>query len=335
MDIDLSQYPFDFRSYVTRGIIWGQRKLFCRFLGNMTDHSLMPIDYEGDSANEAIASLLKSGKPCLVSRFGSVEIDAVLRGYDIDAQGGTLTKIAKMALGKSGPFWWDNSIRRGLLRTTGVFPVDDMTMMRFSRRVREDCRQIDILGTWNARERMLWRRFFPAAKGVPLGGLDPFFATRPWTRELKGKKVLVVHSFTDTISAQYQKREKLFANQETLPEFELIPYRSVTSYLGIKTPYRDWFEALDKMCADIAKIDFDVAILGCGAYGMSIGAFVKRGLHRQALHLGGVSQILFGIKGGRWDVMPEFAALYNDAWTRPFESERPEAYKAVERGCYW
>lgn len=335
MDIDLSQYPFNFRSYVTRGVIWGQRQFFCKWLKGMTDHSLMPFHYQGAEANEAIAGLLSSGRPCLVSRFGSVEIDAVLRGYDIAARGNVFCKSCRLLTGRSGPFWWDNSIRRGLLRTAGVFPADDATMMRFSKRVLDDCRRIDILGTWNARERMLWKRFFPMSKGVPLGGLDPFFQARPWTRLLAGKKVLVVHSFTDTIAMQYQKRAALFANPDMLPDFDLVLYRSVMSYLGLKTPYRDWFEALDKMCDDIMKIDFDIAILGCGAYGMSLGAFIKDKLHRQAVHLGGVSQLLFGIKGGRWDVLPEFQALYNDSWTRPLDSERPVQYKAHEGGAYW
>lgn len=335
MDIDLSQYPFDLRAYATRGIIWGQRHVFSKWLKGATDHSLMPIHFQGAAANDAIEKVLTRGEPCLVSRFGSVEIDAVLRGHDIAAKGGSVRKFLRMLNGRSGPFWWDNSIRRGLLRTAGVFPVDDDLLMRFSKRVLEDCRAIDILGTWNARERFLWRHFFPHAKGVHLGGLDPFFQTNPWTRVLAGKRVLVVHSFTDTIRAQYQKRKLLFENPEMLPSFTLITYRSVMSYLGLKTPYRDWFEALDKMCHDISKIDFDVAILGCGAYGMSIGAFIKSKLRKQAIHLGGVSQLLFGIKGGRWDAMSEYAALYNDNWTRPFDSERPALYKAHEGGAYW
>lgn len=335
MDIDLRMYPFDFRSYVTRGIIWGQRQLFCKALKGLTDHSLMPLHCQGDSANALIEDTLRSGKPCLISRFGSVEIDAALRGYDIDRKGCFCEKLLQIVIGRSGPFWWDNSVRRGLLRTAGVFPADDVTLMRFSRRVLEDCRQVDILGTWNARERMLWRKFFPCAKGVGLGDLDPFFREHPWSRVLKGKKVLVVHSFTNTITDQYARREKLFANPEMLPDFTLIPYRSVMSYLGLETPYRDWFEALDRMCEDISKIDFDVAILGCGAYGMSLGAFIKFRLGKQAIHLGGVSQLLFGIKGGRWDGLPEYRALYNEFWVRPLDTERPKMYKALESGAYW
>ena len=107
------------------------------------------------------------------------------------------------------------------------------------------------------------------------------------------------------------------------------------SYLGLETPYKDWFEALEKMKADIAKIDFDISILGCGAYGMSLGAFIKRDMHRRAVCLGGVTQLLFGIKGGRFDVRPRYAAMYNEAWTRASGAERPDNFKVHEGGAYW
>ena len=44
-----------------------------------------------------------------------------------------------------------------------------------------------------------------------------------------------------------------------------------------------------------------VALLGCGAYGMPLGAFIKDGLKKPAIHVDGVLQLLFEIKGKRWD----------------------------------
>lgn len=44
------------------------------------------------------------------------------------------------------------------------------------------------------------------------------------------------------------------------------------------------------------KINFDTAIIGCGAYGMPLAAQIKNA-GRQAIHLGGAVQLLFGIKG--------------------------------------
>lgn len=328
-------YPMNFLAYLTRGIIWGQRLIFSRLLNGINDHRPIPPDFAGEAANDAIRTCLKTDSPCLIARFGCVELDAILRGYDISRGDSKFVKFAKLFTGAYGPFWWDNSIRKNLLCTTGVFPVDNDTLMRFSEQALEDSRHLDILGSWNARELELKKKFFPWAKSVFLSDLEPFFMKEPWTQALEGKRVLVVHPFDETIRSQYARHEKLFADKRILPDFELSTYRPVQSFLGLKTPYSDWFEALGKMCNDISKMDFDIAILGCGAYGMSLGAFIKRKMGRKAVHLGGVTQVLFGIKGGRWDSSPQHKGLYNDFWVRPGESERPKNFLQHEGGAYW
>ncbi len=327
-------YPMNLHAYLTRGIIWTQRLVFSRLLNGVNDHRPIPPDFTGRAANDHIRRLLEGGAPCLVARFGCVELDAVLRGYDISRRCPKAKKALSLLTGAFGPFWWDNSIRAGLLRTTGVFPADDATLMKFSARALEDARSLDVLASWNARELELKKLFFPTCKAVNLNGLDAFAYRDPWTSALAGKRVLVVHPFCRTIAAQFARRERLFADPAVLPAFELVTYRPVTSFLGLKTPFRDWFEALDAMCADIAKIDFDIALIGCGAYGMSIGAFVKSRLHKQAVHLGGVTQMLFGIKGGRWDES-DYSRFYNEFWVRPGDEERPANYRCLENGAYW
>ena len=327
-------YPMNLHAYMTRGIIWTQRLVFSRLLNGINDHRPIPPDFAGQAANDYIRDVLKGGAPCLIARFGCDELDAALRGYDISRPVSTMKKTLSLLTGAFGPFWWDNSIRKRLLCGPGVFPADNSTLMRFSKRALSDARSLDVLGSWNARELELKKRLFPECKAVDLCGLDAFVYRNPWTSTLAGKRVLVVHPFCRTITSQYARREKLFADPSVLPEFKLITYRPVTSFLGLKTPFRDWFEALDSMCADIAKIDFDIALIGCGAYGMSIGAFVKNALKKQAVHLGGVTQMFFGIKGGRWDER-DYNRFYNEFWVRPSEEERPKNCRCIEGGAYW
>ncbi len=50
---------------------------------------------------------------------------------------------------------------------------------------------------------------------------------------------------------------------------------------------------------------------------------------------GGMVQMLFGIKGKRWDLKPISKELYNSSWIRPSMEERPEHANEVENGCYW
>lgn len=82
------------------------------------------------------------------------------------------------------------------------------------------------------------------------------------------------------------------------------------------------------------KIDFDLAIIGCGAYGFPLAAKLKRA-GKQVIHMGGATQISFGIKGRRWVENPRAEVKFNDAWVYPLKSETPQNCNAVEEHCYW
>ena len=59
---------------------------------------------------------------------------------------------------------------------------------------------------------------------------------------------------------------------------------------------------------------------------------------KQAVHLGGITQILFGIHGKRWDEDKNHQFLqkyYSDAWVRLTDKEKPKGANVVEDGCYW
>ena len=101
-----------------------------------------------------------------------------------------------------------------------------------------------------------------------------------------------------------------------------------------KVGFNDWFEALDYMKEQIIQKDFDIAIIGCGAYGFPLAAYVKA-LGKKAIVMAGATQLLFGIKGKRWDNNPMINRFYNDYWVRPTIAEKPNAADSVENGCYW
>src|SRR5690606_28576019 len=113
--------------------------------------------------------------------------------------------------------------------------------------------------------------------------------------------------FNKTIEEQYfKKRTLLFKDQRVLPEFKsLETIQAVQTIAGNNSEFNNWFEALDWMKKEIEKKDFDIAIIGCGAYGFPLAAHVKR-LGKKAIHLGGATQLLFGIKGKRWTDRNDF-----------------------------
>lgn len=322
----------DLQSHITRGITFLQRNTYGRGRGSLgkaewTHPSL-------DEAQELIAEKLLADAPCMVSRFGAIEMNVFARSLDIADARPSIVKFLRMIAGKSGPFWWDSAIKDNFHRVAGFFPTTDECLMRFGRQVKQDCAEIDVLASWLPREREAMARFFPAASVISIGRFNPFFADHPWTRALAGKRVLVVLPFENSVRSQYARREKLFANPDVLPAFSLLTYRPVVSHGGENPPFPTWFDALEKMNADIAAIDFDVAIVGAGAYGMSLAAAIKRS-GRKAVHFGGATQILFGIRGRRWESMPQYQALFNDFWVRPSADETPVKVQGVEGGCYW
>ena len=52
--------------------------------------------------------------------------------------------------------------------------------------------------------------------------------------------------------------------------------------------------------AILDKQDYDICLIGAGAYGFPLAAHVKR-KGKKAIHLGGALQLLFGVKGKRWE----------------------------------
>ncbi|MBU8752321.1 hypothetical protein [Priestia megaterium] len=147
--------------------------------------------------------------------------------------------------------------------------------------------------------------------------------------------MLIVHPFVDSIEEQYEKRGELFNNTDILPEFKnLLLIKAIQSNAGGTSQFASWIEALEFMKAEITKSEFDVAIIGAGAYGLPLAAHVKS-LGKQAIQMAGSTQILFGVKGKRWDNHPFISRLYNENWIRPKTQETPPKINKVEGGSYW
>lgn len=284
---------------------------------------------------ELIYQHLVSDQPCLIARFGETELMTTVNYVFVKKNEKDLLGYIR---GEHPEWWWDPFLVKRMRSHSGFFSNDIPNLSRFCQTLIDDMSEIDVLGSWISSEAFFEKELSGVSK-VDLYTLDPYFAKEPWTRALRGKKVLVVHPFIDTIRSQYEKRELLFDNPDILPEFELKTVQAIQSLGGIDNGFATWFDALEYMKSEIDKQDFDICLLGCGAYGFLLGAHVKR-MGKKAFHLGGSLQLLFGIKGARWE-NPKYHPIYpyytliNEHWVRADAKERPINANKVEGGCYW
>lgn len=279
-------------------------------------------------ANEYIASLIEADKPFMVSRFGYTEcmvISQVMRA-----------RLFGYAKENNAVF---NEWFKLLYTGAGFFPFESELTEQFTDLlVGESIGQIDLMGTWYIPMEEFWvNEYMKNSKSTQLLSLEPWLSDNPWSAALEGKKVLIVHPFEKTIRSQYAKREKIFPGTDILPKFDLITYKAIQTIAGEKDErFSNWFEALDYMFNEIKNIEFDIAIIGCGAYGMPLAAKLKKA-GKKVIHLGGATQLMFGIRGRRWDdnYPSKIATLFNENWVYPDKDEIPGEASVVEGGCYW
>ena len=268
--------------------------------------------------NALIEDLIHTAQPLMVARMGSTELGC-LNWY-----------LFHRPTGDGYPQAFVDEVRCH----SGIAFDTDEAFDAFAEIYLDSIRQVDVMAVWlRPQEDYVVKHYCPAARVVRFRSLEPYYWQRPWSAALRGKRVLVVHPFVESIKRQYaQARDHLFANPNVLPEFELLTVKAVQS-LGQRHTAAAWFQALDSMKAQIERHDFDLAILGAGAYGLPLTAHVKR-MGKMALYLGGATQILFGIRGNRWENRPFFAQLFNSYWVRPLPSEVPESVRA-QNPDYW
>lgn len=317
-------------------------RLLRKIAGNTTQQHRLGFDgyveLYNQQANDYIYDFLttSSTQGKMISKFGTVELSNIIAcHFEINPW---THQYIKDVLHYDAAIDSETNLKT-LCSNAGFFPYDTTLCLQYYERMLQDMTEIDILGSYIYQEKYVKQFLTGIKKRVNLNGYyAPFLWKNPWTRFLKGKRVLIVHPFTASIKYQYENnRTKIWSDPNVLPEFEeLILLKAVQSMADEKNqPFKNWFEALKYMEDEISKLDFDIALIGCGAYGMCLAAHVKR-MGKIAVHLAGWTQMLFGIYGNRWiKDQPEYSKFINEHWIRPNENERPKGAEKIEGGCYW
>lgn len=293
-------------------------------------HSSMIDMARADMAQDLIRELLLSDNPCMIARFGSVELQAIIDSFYPP----TISNAIRFVKGEIPSWGYAPSTMRTMRINAGFFPATPKKLNRFGELMKDCMKEVDILGSWRPEEAEVLD-MMPQCTRVPLYALEPYYFEHTWMPALEGKKVLVIHPFEDTIRKQHARLDKLFANLEMAPHYELKTIKAVQSIAGNQPEgFNDWFEALDWMKREMDKIDFDIAIIGCGAYGFPLAAYVKQ-IGKKAIHLGGATANLFGIRSNMVDNSEQLRALVNEYWVRASKEETPTGKEKVEGALYW
>lgn len=310
------------------------RKLYTKAFGRYKLPTLQREE-DPDRASEMIYNLLSSDKPCMIARFGSTEMLALVNYLGVNSKTHSIIDYIR---GKQSEWWWNKNVMNQMQQWSGFFPPTPENMQKFGDMMMGDIKYVDILGSWLSQEYYFFK-YLPKVSLINLELLNPFWSQKPWSRVLYGKKILVVHPFAETIKSQYFNREKLFKDKNVLPDFELFTLKAVQSLGGKSDQFENWFDALNWMKHEMDKIDYDICLIGCGAYGFPLAAHAKR-MGKKAVHLGGSLQLLFGIRGKRWEdpnynIKYNYSTFMNDFWVKPDTTEIPQDAVKVEGGCYW
>ena len=174
--------------------------------------------------------------------------------------------------------------------------------------------------------------------------LEPFYCClediKPWSHFLYGKKVLIISPFIESFKTQLKNNFQIFKNPEKkifLDNQEFIFYKCFQTSAG-NYIHKNWEETFVIMCNDISKLDFDIALISCGGYGVPLSYYIKKELQKSAIYIGGGLQLLFGVMGKRWE--------NNDMWKKIIKENesnfiKPSGYEIIknnnniENGCYW
>ena len=163
-----------------------------------------------------------------------------------------------------------------------------------------------------------------------------YIYSNPWTLALKGKRILIISPFEESIKEKIPIREKIYG-------IDLFPDCTITTIKPPQTQAGEDSQEFDiELTLFMRKLDlivdtYDIALVSAGGYGNLICNYIYESTDKSAIYVGGVLQMYFGILGNRWlKERPDVVRLFlNENWSRPKSSEKPKNCENVEGGCYW
>lgn len=283
---------------------------------------------------------MENGNPFCIGRNGTIELE-VLYFY--------LVRRKDAAY----PIPYPERLHTEIQRNAGIFPGTFRAIDNWCEAYLSALQSFTGLAAgWYAPlkviEHGILAKYAPQVKfKMPLRSLEPYYVVKQhwWTQHLAGKKVAVVSSFASTMSKQLWKMDAVWTGERG----GLIPAGEVADWSFIQTGYApitalgvggwpagiaSWKEAVELLKSRVLESGAQVALIGCGGLGMILAAALREhGV--SSIVLGGAIQVLFGIRGARWERHDVISKFWNPAWTWPAPEEIPNGAHFIEGACYW
>lgn len=294
----------------------------------VTSYGTRPILSAGE-ANDILRERVAHGVPISAGKIGDTELEVLVKYERAQHDPDEFFD----AISRHGP-------ELDLLHLNcGVFPKEQSVLVGWAETYLASLSSIDLLGVWfNSGEDAIVNKYAPNATLARIQGVEPYYHEYPWTEELAGRRVVVVTPFAGSVAQQWTSRAgaDLFpGNPSVLPRFDLRIVRAPFS-AGLRPPsHPDWHTALAHLKNEVAEDRFDIALIGAGAFSLPLCSFIRGELGSSAVHLGGALQLLFGIRGRRWESHPVIGPLFNENWSHPLPDETPRARWKNDGGAYW
>lgn len=286
-----------------------------------------------------ILSACSAGKPFVIPRIAGIENNIAWAGNIIEKWGGPSPEIME----------YINTQHHAFHNNAGIFVETINHIVEYSRKYLKAFSNCEMYTGWEKTgnvyphihqshdyitetychpKQMAWAFAFD---------IFHYIYDTPWTHALRGKRILVISTFEESIREKLPIRAELYNGVDLFPEcsFVLIkpPQTQGTSesaeYFGVH--YAEFTRRLDAI-----KETYDVALVSCGGYGNLVCNHIFES-GKSAIYVGGVLQMYFGILGSRWlRERPDMLRMFmNKHWSRPKESEKPANHQTIEGSCYW
>ena len=234
-----------------------------------------------------------------------------------------------------------------MLHTAGIKFSSTESLKSYVKQYHQACKHSDILAIWSGNMYSqaksyydLLEKLYPNKPRICAQALEPFYYMEDtnyyFDKLLENKKVLIISSHKKTIEQQLPKTthiKPIFHNSS-----ELYIYKPPQQNAG-NSDGQPWTFHMDIMKKELRElkesIDFDIAFVSCGGFGMIICDYIYEELNSSVLYVGGGLQLYFGIMGNRWRQNPNIKP--NDEWTDVLHEDKPPKLDPhlCELSCYW